>query len=354
MRTIFLPSELALTVNRYCADHRITKARCFICDSKFEDLVKASQHLDEYVVQIMYQNEYDEFSHGIFEILNEKEQVGIFHSIQKDDELFIICGEKADVYETILLRYLQRFYPKMHSAFVHSDGIYRILEQFESIKGIKLGFKKVISKQIFGEDPRTEITFEVSKEFRDYPNFRDAYTNASEQNLWIDKIKVYSEAGKLKQRIQFSISRRGEISFDKGTFDVYFPYILAPIIEYSKERKKQFEKRSRSEHEDKKPRPLIVKFGNEIFEKDEIRHKFIELLDKYPNCNYSIIHNGNPHVYVSILDRNDNSSFSIRTVGTESMLLIPQIKTSSLALMRFSEFLVTSFYEGEIQNYEAA
>lgn len=63
------------------------------------------------------------------------------------------------------------------------------------------------------------------------------------------------------------------------------------------------------------------------------------------------MHSGNPHVYLSILDRNDNSSFSVRTYGEDSLLLIPQIKTSSLSLMRFSEFLVSSFYEGVIENF---
>jgi len=169
--------------------------------------------------------------------------------------------------------------------------------------------------------------------------------------LGFDRITVSTQNFDYHKQIQFSISRKGELSFNRGPFDNYFSYILAPIVEMSKERKKQFQGRSRRDQPDKKPKPLLVDFKKEIFDQEDTRHQFIKLLNKYKRCNYSVVHAGNPHIYVTIIDREDNSSFSIRTLGSNSLLLIPQVKTSALSLMRFSEFLVTSFYEGEIQNY---
>ena len=354
MEPVYLPQDLSLVLNQFSKDHRIVKVQCLLTDEKFHEIMREENHHSDYKVIQGESVQFSKFTYTLYDVINSKtkEELGKFQSLQKNDELYVMSGSKAEFFDKIILQLLRRLYPKVLSAFIHSNGIYQILSNFESVMNIQLKYKDSVRKQIFGFSPRTEREWEVYKEGRVYPTFHEAFDEAKDNDLWIDSIKVFHGIDIRRPSIQFSISRKGLVSIDRGTFDSIFSNILHFIIERSKERREQFKHRSRKEQPDKKPKPLIVKFGKNVFEKMETRKEFSRILEKYSHCNYSIMHSGNPHVYLSILDRNDNSSFSVRTYGENALLLIPQIKTSSLALMRFSEFLVSSFYEGAIQNFE--
>ncbi len=355
MQPLYLPPDLALILNSYCNDQRAVKVQCMLTEENFDEKITSEQqNWPIYKVIKKHESSSKEFSHNIYAIkdIDKKEELGIFHSIQIKDELYILSGDKAKFFTELLLRLLSRMYPDVISAFVHSHDIFELLEKFEKVMNIELNHKGAVKKQIFGFSPRTEVEYEISKEGREYHNFREAFREAQENDLWIDSIKVFQKNYSSRPRIQFTISRRGLITINRGTFDTFFANLLHPIAEKSKKRREQFKGRSRSEQTDKKPKPLIVQFGKNVFKETETRKEFSRILEKYPHCNYSIIHSGNPHVYLSVLDRNDNSSFSVRTFGDDSLLLIPQIRTSATSLMRFSEFLVTAFYEGVIQNFD--
>ena len=342
-----------MVLNSIKNDHRTVKIQCMLSNQQFHQL-NTHNILPEYEITKYESIKFNKFIHTKFEVLNNdsKDKSGIFFSLQYEDELYVFSGSNAAFFNKVVLSICRQLYPKVLFAFIHSNGIYKILNDFESVLNTKLKYTGALKKQIFGLSPRTEREWEIAREGRLYSSFSEAFEEARKDDLWIENIKVFSGTDLKRPKIHFSVSRKGLVSFDKGTFDSLFSNILHPIIEYSKERKKQFEHRSRNEQFDKKSKPLIVKFGKNVFEKTETRQEFSKILKKYPYCNYSIIHSGNPHVYLSILDRHDNSSFSVRTYGADSLLLIPQIKTSALSLMRFSEFLVSAFYEGVIQNFE--
>lgn len=354
MEPLYLPQDLALTLNQYSADHKTIKIQCLLTDKKFHELIETYECPIDYQIIQNKSTKFGKFTHTLFTVLNNKtkEELGKFQSVQINDELYVLSGSKAEFFDKIVLQVLRRLYPKVLSAFIHSNGINEILTHFETVMNVQLKKKDAVRKQIFGFSPRTERDWEIYKEGRIYPTFHEAFQESKDSDLWIDSIKVFAGADVMRPTIQFSISRKGLVSLERGILDSIFANVLHPMIERSKERRDQFKHRSRSEQSDKKPKPLIVKFGKDIFEKMETRKEFSKILEKYPHCNYSIMHSGNPHVYLSILDRNDNSSFAVRTYGEDSLLLIPQIKTSSLSLMRFSEFLVSSFYEGVIENFE--
>ena len=354
MESDYLPIELGMILNSYCAGKRIIKIQCFLMNSPIQTELKKTNPIFDYQINIKKQQDFARITHFTCSITDTKSDstIGTFQLIAKEDELYAITGEKAVFFKNVLLKMLRGFYPSIIPAFIHSDGIYEVLDNFEKSTNIDLKKKKAVEKQIFGQSPRTEISYETKKIGREYPTFKEAFEEARNNDSWIDRIQILGANPIINQHVQFSLSRRGDVSIEKGTFDMFFSYILSPIIKRSKDRREQFSHRSRKEQDDKKSHPLIVNFRKDIFKDVKTRKEFSRILDKYPHCNYSIIHDGNPHVYLSVLDRLDNSSFSVRTIGHNSLLLIPQIKTSSLALMRFSEFLVSSFYEGVIQNYE--
>ena len=355
MEPLYLPQDLGMVLNSYCNNQRTVKVQCLLTEFDFDkEITSEKKSIDEYLIKNISKGKKSKnFIHNFYQVSDSetKEDLGKFHSLQHKDGLYVFSGESANFFK-IVLKIIRKLYPSIISAFIHSNGIYKILENFETVSGISLSYKDAVKKQIFGFAPRTEREWEISKEGRVYASFREAFKEARDNELWIDTIKVFEKNSSMRPKIQFSISRKGLISIERGIFDTYFSNILHPIIEISKERHEQFKHRSRSEQPDKKPKPLIIKFEKKVFEKEETRKEFSKIMKKYSNCNYSIIHSGNPHVYLSILDRNDNSSLSVRTYGEDSLLLIPQIKTSALSLMRFSEFLVSSFYEGVIQNFD--
>ena len=354
MESLHLPQDLALTLNQYFLDHKTIKIQCLLTDEKFDKVVDAHyKHHIDYKISKSGSEKFDDFVYTSFVVQNNKtgEELGKFQSLQIHDELYILSGSRAEFFNKIVLQILRGLYPTVLSAFIHSSGIYQILEHFETMMKIQLKKSKAVRKQIFGFSPRTELGWEIFKKGRTYPTFQEEFEESKNQDMWIDSISVFSGENVKKSDVQFSISRKGLVSLHNGRFDSIFLNILHPIIEHSKERREQFKHRSRSEQSDKKPKPLIVKFGKDVFKKMETREEFTKILEKYPHCNYSVMHSGNPHVYLSVLDRNDNSSFAVRTYGENSLLLIPQIKTSSLSLMRFSEYLVSSFYEGVIENF---
>ena len=349
-----LPTDLGITLNQYFKTHGKIKIQCLLTNKKIHEVIERRNHDDAYVVTHDEPILFSTHAYTSYTV-TEKESdkvLGKFQSLQSDDALYVFSGESADFFNNIVLRILRSLYPIVLFSFIHSDGICNILEQFERKHSVTLNYDRVVRKVIFGKQPRTQVDWERTKKGREYFSFQQAFQKSEDENMWIDSIRVFSDKVRSQEKIHFSISRSGLISFYKGRFDVIFSDILEDIVTYSRSRRKQFKHRSRSEQPDKRPKPLIVKFGKNIFEKSEIRQEFSKILTKYPNCSYSIVHSGNPHVYLSVLDRNDNSSFAVRTYDNNSLLLIPQIKTSSLSLMRFSEFLVSSFYEGVIEDFE--
>lgn len=344
-----LPAELGLALNSYCNSKKTVKIQCMISGVSFDVKTEFEKPILGYLVRVKQSNKFDGFIDNVCVVSQDGDELGMFHLVQQQDEFYLISSERAGIFKHIILKIFKHLYPKIIFSFIHSSSIYQILSDFETKHNVELMKKKSIEKQLFGTSPRTEISYETQKIGREYPKVKDAFEEAQMQDLWIEKIQVFSNTNK---KIQFTISRRGGVSIEKGTFDTFFSTVLVPIIQQSKQKHKQFENRSRSEQSDKRPKPLIVRFGKDVFKAVETRQEFSKILNKYTNCNYSIIHNGNPHVYLSVLDRLDNSSFSVRTMGDSSLLLIPQIKTSAMSLLRFSEFLVSSFYEGDIQNYE--
>ncbi len=349
MSRVNLPVALGLVLNRYCNSKKTVKIQCMISVVSFDVKTEFEKPILGYQVRVKQSTEFDGFIDNICAVSHNDDELGMFHLVQQQDEFYLISSERAGVFRYIILKIFKYLYPKIIFSFIHSSSMCQILSDFETKHNVELMKKKSIEKQLFGISPRTEISYKTQKTGREYPKVKDTFEEAQMQDLWIEKIQVFSNANK---KTQFTISRRGEVSIEKGTFDTFFSTILAPIIQQSKQKRKQFENRSRSEQSDKRPKPLIVRFGKDVFKTTKTRKDFSKILGKYTKCNYSIIHNGNPHVYLSVLDRIDNSSFSVRTIGDSSLLLIPQIKTSALSLLRFSEFLVSSFHEGDIQNYE--
>ncbi len=269
----------------------------------------------------------------------ETKITGNFYAIQKKPFLYLITGERNPFLPKILAPIAKNFYPDAIRTFITSEDLLQLLSDFSTTKGIELRYTEFVYKSMF-EKAFTDRRNEKRGAFAEYSPYFMAFKKAREQGGRVDRIKVFGGGN------SFSISRSGIIKIYSGVFTNFYQFFMARIGTISVERWKVFEKRARSETPNKIPRPVLVNFDTNVFDDIAERKLLIKILAEYSNCEYSIIHGGNPHVYVAILDKTDNSSFTVRTYENNSLLLTPQIRTTKSSLVRFSKFLLDRFQEG--------
>lgn len=271
---------------------------------------------------------------------------GSFHVLTNNYFVFFITGEKGLFFKKMIKILLRVAYPQLLRANILTGEILKLLEDFVDKTKTELRYNEFWGKKLFGE-AFTVKKHEKRLEAEDYELFPKAFLDAREQGGWLDRITVFNK------NLNFTIARNGVLKFKKGTFSDYYQHFFSKIIDFVTTRWKIFEKKGRAEQPEKEVRPILVEFENDVFSDEMIMKHFVRELSDYPHCSYSIIHGGNPHLYLSVLDRVDNSSFSIRTYGTNALLISPQIRTTKAALVRFSTYLLNNFQEGKMVDFQA-
>jgi len=271
---------------------------------------------------------------------------GNFHVLTKNFSTFFITGEKLFFYKKMIKPILKIAYPHLLRVNLHTGEIFKLLDEFSTKTKTPLKYNDFWYKKLFGE-AFTVKKHETRIDIEDYELFEDAFREARNRGGWLDRITVFNKNS------HFTIARNGMLKFKKGTFSDYYQYFLNNIVDLVTTRWKLFEKKGRSEQPKREVKPILVKFENEVFDDAILKKQFIQGLSKYPNCSYSVIHGGNPHLYLTMLDRVDNSSFSVRTYGTNALLISPQIRTTKAALVRFSTYLLNNFQEGKMTDFQS-
>jgi hypothetical protein len=271
---------------------------------------------------------------------------GSFYAIEKRPYLYFITGEKNVFVSKVLLRISAHLYSKgVMRTYVTSDDLFTLLKNFSENKGIDLRYTEFVSKRMFGK-AFTDLRHDKRLDSRKYEPYSEAFRKATEQGGRIDRIRV------LGDNFSFSLSRSGLLKIYLGDFEDYYYHFITQIAQIAVNRWKIFEKRSRGEQPQREVKPILVNFDSNVFEETNDRKQFIQVLSEYPHCEYSVIHDGNPHVYVAILDKIDNSSFTVRTYDANSLLLVPQIRTTQSSLVRFSKHLLDKFQEGDLVEFQ--
>jgi hypothetical protein len=270
---------------------------------------------------------------------------GSFYAIQRKPFLYFITGERNLFFRKVMLRIASKLFPNAMRTYVTSEDLLSLLKNFSASKEVTLRYTEFVSKRMFGK-AFTDLRHDKRLDQRKYELFSEAFRKAEEQGGRIDRIRVFGDS------YSFSISRSGVLKIYSGDFTDFYQYFVCPIGEIAVRRWKIFEKRSRNQLPEKKVKPIIVSFDTDVFEETNERKQFIQVLGEYAHCEYSVIHEGNPHVYVVMLDKLDNSSFTVRTYDANSLLLIPQIRTTSASLVRFSKHLLDKFQEGELAEFQ--
>ena len=86
--------------------------------------------------------------------------------------------------------------------------------------------------------------------------------------------------------------------------------------------------------------------GKTVFEDSNTNEDFISALKKIPHFGYSVMHS-NPYIHMSLLDYKDGSSFEILVHEPNKIVILPQIRASSVSLERVIGHISEKFGEGD-------
>lgn len=335
-----------MVVNSYMRESGPLKAQCLLSDKDFSSVVTTEEHTIAKVAMIA-KEQYGQFTHCIYSVTYEDSPRRL-HSLQQGSRVLMFSGEGGGFFN-VALRIVKRLRPGVIAPFTESAQIRSILAKFEEGAGVSLKYKKAVRKRTAGTMPKTELEWDKTAPNREYDVVQDAFTDAEKENLVIDSLRAFTGGS---DSLDITVSRKGLITVHSGNMGDIYDNVLRPIIDNGLDRRKQFSHRSRSERPDKEPKPLLVKYKRDVFADDKGMKQFCDLIGDYTHCNYVIVHAGNPHLYISIVDRMDNSTIAVRSVGDNALAIIPQIRTTEASLLRLTEFLASAFYEGVIDEYE--
>lgn len=351
-----LPQTTSMIINQY-SEASLKKSRgsvtavVFISDLNFEELI-AREISELENVKIESKKVHEESKFTLWNCAMKRTMArgkveGNFLVLQVDYFIFVITQSNPSFLREGVMYLSRMLYPNLMISYITAEEIFEILQHFSKARKTELLYSKYVAKKMFGR-PFTSLGYAAKKE-KNFP-FTEAFSKARNLGLWIDSIRVFSEDD---SKIDFRLSRGGLLTYYRGTFEGYYNDVLEPVQEYSIKRMKIFEKKGRRENPDKEPQPLLINFDSKVFEDAFIRKELVNVIASYDFCNYSVIHSGNPHVYINIVDRVDNSAFSLRTYGSDSLVIVPEVKATQASLMRFSKHIMDKFREGKIATYTA-
>lgn len=339
-----LPRALAAAVNSHMKGCRQLKVQCLLSGREFSGaLAAAGRALAG--VSIASREEHGPFSHCVYSAEGVG-PVGGIHSIQQGAGVCLLGGARGGLFGRAV-RAARGMRPEVMAPFTESAGIKGILAGLEESAGAPLWHKRSVTKTV-GAAPRTTVEWDRPAGNRRYKSVGEAFADAEKGGRVVDSMRAFADTD---GGPDVTVSRGGLVTVHGGDIGSIYDNVLRPIISGGISRRDIFSGRSRSERPDREPRPLLVRYERPVFAAGGEMERFRGLFDAYPDCNYAVVHAGNPHVYISIVDRTDDSSLAVRSVGDSALAIIPQIRTTGASLMRLTAFLASEFHEGVIGEY---
>ena len=240
---------------------------------------------------------------------------------------------------------LMRLYPKTTRAFLTERQMQRIIKAANR----RCGYDLRVRAQHYFEttDSRDKSGLEYHRRsVEKLPRVDEEFRIMKNVRRTLDMAKLI--AANEKTPLEITFSGDGHIGLYRGDFNNVFLDFIAPIAETSSKRVQRFSLRSMSETDDKKSRPITITFESEPFTDKEGVSALLKHIRDYTHCNYSVVHAGNPHLYMYVMDKIDYSTFSVRSLGSKKLIISPQLKSSAESMARFSDYVLSKFNDGEI------
>lgn len=263
---------------------------------------------------------------------------------KNDVWLFYMKGEDSSIIGSVTDTWISGMNPFIVHARIPPTGVFDLLDSLDSI--VKSG---IIIQDYLARSYRHDRGFETAHDWISQSQKGwtggDKYDRKKlEKTIAVTDTTIY--AAKIQfpnEETSFSarVSRKGHITFyegeEKGFFNFYERLVdnyIRKAIEY---RKSLDNKEVRIiKEKSPEPNPIIFNIKKSLLKLDF--DLLIEALTAEPDYMVSVIHFGNPWLYVTVVDRADGNTCEIYGFEDE-VQIIPQFKATTQGLARLEDLL---------------
>lgn len=280
----------------------------------------------------------------------KKHTITEFFIYERTNEyLMVISDLNADLQKKVN-KFINSYYPVITKFYLIHDELFELINILEERFKYPLEVSWCIISEKQGKRADKDIKYSKGK------YFKKVFFKAREDNKFVEKIRLnnlntYLEVTKGKP-YDFKITREGDLSIYRGTFDKYFLALIELILKFAKNKYILLKDRSRYKTINKEIKPIIIDFYNPTFKNKKGIETFLKVFSEYPNCSYAIIQSGNPYLEIIFVDYTDKSSFSLSTFSNKSLIIFPQLFASGSALLKLFSFITERFSDGILYDYE--
>jgi hypothetical protein len=364
-----IPGDLALIINQFVNErprkNRGINVDIFISRDSFHNIlekIKTEDYSSSFWIEkklqstVRNQGNYDsglyflEYYDSFFPQRDRKDGKAIVLELNHNS-FCLISSYRRNQHGKIAANILSKTYPNSSRAFVTSNEMYQILREADLRFGYDLKVRQEYSRE-------TTIQAESAMGYHgrpveQLPSVEEVFKIRKNARRYLTMCKLI--AGNPKTPLEITFSGEGHLGLYNGSFEEIFEAFIYPIAEAGIRRVKKFSGRSMSESPDRRPKPITIVFDSQPFSSTEEISQVIDHIKSYTHCNYSVVHSGNPHLYMYIMDNVDYSTFSVRTLGIDKLVVSPQTRTSAESMIRFTNHILSlsNLGNGSIENEEA-
>lgn len=279
----------------------------------------------------------------------KKEEVkGTSWLIEQPNFLLLISKSQSDIFN-MYERAFNQLFPNISQFYLTKNEFFEILRKFESKYQYELtsSYYTLKRSKSTGEKDKRKTTITYTSK----TDLVEVFNEADLSKMWISSIRINGSKHRsdgFLELIQFGIANNTKISIKRGYSLDMLEFFRNEIETIARKRYNLLKNRSRSKTSEHQIKPLFLEFSENAFESKDKISEFLDVLAKYENCQYSVIHSGNPHLFMTISDVKDRSTLNIKSVGLNIAVIIPQIRTSASSLVRFISFIIKNYGECKI------
>ena len=265
-----------------------------------------------------------------------KLKFGLFQSGNNAWTAFTLTKTIAN--EDVLLRLLSALSPNVSEAYLTSNEIRSIFEEFEEREGVTVSVNKAVA---YSHRHEGQISFFKNEAY-------DAVFNKAEnEGKFIDKVD-FSLMG--PHFLHGFLARNGVAKFMAGDIGLFQESILTSVARISSSKHGVFRDSSRQAGSTEVS-AIDIQFGETAFRGRDDNLAFISSLDQMPRSGIAVLHE-NPYVHVSLIDFFDGSAFDVFATSRKAVTIVPQVGASPFSLNRLCNHIFENFREGTIAQPE--
>jgi len=251
-----------------------------------------------------------------------------------------------------ILPLIESLYPKASCPFLTQSDLHNLLKDIQNeISPQRIRILEFSSKKRLGAASRKR--FQSVREWTDM-DLESAFGEARERNDWFRLVFfdiVTEENGQLlSTEVQGKLSKYSHFVCN-ARFDLFERVLLRKMVQLGAERLKFFSNRDRQSTKEHTPVPLQIAYSQDIFKSKDQTKRLITAMQKFRHGTCTVLH-ANPYIHLTMVDNKDFSSADLWVLSQDQILLVPQIRTSAVALKRIVNHIFENFREGKISEYK--